>query len=118
MTKAQFAPEPSMEDILASIRKMISDDRGAPRPQPDPAARSPHPEASSPARTGPDPTASAARTASSYGSLSEAIKAAAQPAEQRRTLEERISDLLDKGSSGVIDPLASFAGRASAPAAS
>ena len=115
MTKAQFAAEPSMEDILASIRKMISDDRGAPRPQPDPVARNPYPEGSSPARAEPDPAASAART--SYGSLSEAIKAAAQPAEQRRTLEERISDLLDKGSSGVIDPLSSFAGRASASAA-
>ena len=33
MSKPQFASEPSMEDILASIRKMISDD--SPGPQPD-----------------------------------------------------------------------------------
>ncbi len=113
MTKPQFA-EPSMEDILASIRKMISDDRGALRPLPDQMTRTPFPEASSPARNEPETTASAARGGSSYGSLSEAIKAAAQPADQRRTLEERISDLLDKGSA---DPLASFASRANAPAA-
>jgi cell pole-organizing protein PopZ len=117
MTKPQFAQEPSMEDILASIRKMISDDRGAPRPLPDPMTRTPFPEATSPARAEPEATASAARAASSYGSLSEAIKAAAQPADQRRTLEERISDLLDKGSAGPIDPLASFASRSNAPAA-
>ncbi len=114
MTKPQFAPEPSMEDILASIRKMISDDRAPPRPLPDPMTRTPFPEASSPAPMEPE-AAPGGRSASSYGSLSEAIKAAAQPADQRRTLEERISDLLDKGS--VIDPLASFAGRATAPAA-
>jgi uncharacterized protein len=99
MTKPQFAPEPSMEDILASIRKMISDDR-PPARQPDPA----------PAR---EPEAS--RASASYGSLSEAIKAAAQPADQRRSLEERISDLLDKGT--VIDPLASFSGRAASSSA-
>jgi len=108
MTKPQFASEPSMEDILASIRKMISDDRGPARP--DPVGRSAFPEASSPAR---EPESS--RTASSYGTLSDAIKAAAQPADQRRSLEERISDLLDKGT--VIDPLATFSGRAAAPAA-
>src|SRR5262249_26871528 len=109
IAKPQFAPEPSMEDILASIRKMISDDR-SPR-QPDPSARNSLPGPSSAAR---EPDAS--RGASSYGSLSEAIKAAAQPSDQRRSLEERISDLLDKGT--LIDPLASFSGRAvAAPAA-
>src|SRR4029078_9097733 len=84
MTKPQFASEPSMEDILASIRKMISDDRA---PRPDPVARTSFPEASSPAR---EPETS--RGSSSYGTLSDAIKAAAQPADQRRSLEERISD--------------------------
>jgi len=39
MNKPQFASEPSMEDILASIRKMISDDRSGPRPLPDQMTR-------------------------------------------------------------------------------
>ena len=121
MTKPQFAPEPSMEDILASIRKMISDDRAAPHPLPDPMTRKPFSEASSPGpaeaagRWEGNAPASAARPAPSYGSLSEAIKAAGQPSDQRRTLEERISDLLDKGSVGSVDPLASVANRASTP---
>lgn len=124
MTKPQFAPEPSMEDILASIRKMISDDRSGPRPLPDQMARTPFAETSAPApveasgrrAAGPEATP-ATRPGSNFGSLSEAIKAAAQPAEQRRTLEERISDLLEKGSGGSAEPLASFAGRARPAAA-
>src|SRR5262245_52765208 len=39
MSKPQATPEPSMEDILASIRKMISEDRLNPRPVPDQIAR-------------------------------------------------------------------------------
>jgi cell pole-organizing protein PopZ len=91
-----------MEDILASIRKMISDDRAGPRPFPDPMTRTPFSDVSSPASAEP-----------AYGSLSEAIKAAGQPADQRRTLEERISYLLDKGSVVSVDPLSSLANRAS-----
>ena len=109
MTKPHFASEPSMEDILAGIRKMVSDERSPSRPRPDPMARTPFAEASSPApeRAGP-----------SYGSLSEAIKAAAQPGDQRRTLEERITDLLEKAGTGPADPLAAPANRAApAPAA-
>ena len=51
MTKPQFASEPSMEDILASIRKMISDDRSGPRPLPDQMTRTPFPDATAPAET-------------------------------------------------------------------
>ena len=114
MTKPQFASEPSMEDILASIRKMISDDRTGPRPLPDQMTRTPFPEATAPAETSGRwenraETASnpVARPGSSH-SLSEAIKAAAQP----RTLEERISDLLEKGVAAPAEPLASLGGRA------
>jgi cell pole-organizing protein PopZ len=119
MTKPQFASEPSMEDILASIRKMISDDRSPTRPRPDPMTRTPFAEVSSPAPVEPGATAATvARSGPSYGSLSEAIKAAAQPADQRRTLEERITDLLEKGGTGSADPLAALAHRAQpAPAA-
>jgi cell pole-organizing protein PopZ len=114
MTKPQFASEPSMEDILASIRKMISDDRSGPRPLPDQMTRTPFPDATAPAETSGRwenraDTAStpAARPGSSHGSLSEAIKAAAQP----RTLEERISDLLEKGVAAPAEPLASLGSR-------
>ena len=41
MSKPQLASEPSMEDILASIRKMISDDRPGPSPMPDQMGRTP-----------------------------------------------------------------------------
>jgi uncharacterized protein len=115
MTKPNFAHEPSMEDILAGIRKMVSDDLSPSRPLPDPMARTPFAERSSPAPAEP---AAPARSGPSYGSLSEAIKAAAQPADQRRTLEERITDLLENGGTGATDPLAALANRAApAPAA-
>jgi len=114
MNKPQFASEPSMEDILASIRKMISDDRSGPRPLPDQMTRTPFPEAT-PAETSgrwenraEAASTPAARPGSSHGSLSEAIKAAAQP----RTLEERISDLLEKGVAAPAEPLASLGSRA------
>ena len=41
MSKPQAAAEPSMEEILASIRKMISDDRPGPSPMPDQMGRTP-----------------------------------------------------------------------------
>lgn len=115
MNKPQFASEPSMEDILASIRKMISDDRSGPRPLPDQMTRTPFPEATAPAETSgrwenraEAASTPAARPGSSHGSLSEAIKAAGQP----RTLEERISDLLEKGVAAPAEPLASLGSRA------
>lgn len=114
MNKPQFASEPSMEDILASIRKMISDDRLGPRPLPDQMTRTPFPEATAPAETSgrwenraEAASTPAARPGSSHSSLSEAIKAAAQP----RTLEERISDLLEKGVTAPAEPLASLGSR-------
>lgn len=39
MSKPQFAGEPNMEDILASIRKMISEEPAGPRPVPDQLGR-------------------------------------------------------------------------------
>ncbi len=41
MSKPQLASEPSMEEILSSIRKMISDDRPGPSPMPDQMGRMP-----------------------------------------------------------------------------
>jgi cell pole-organizing protein PopZ len=123
MTKPQFSAEPSMEDILASIRKMISEERLGPRPIPDQIGRSPFGEsvAETPApgpghlepRSEPMP-APAERPAPSFSSLSDALKAAAPASEQRRTLEEKIADMLEDGDSAPVpaspaDTLAVFA---------
>ena len=199
MTKPQLSAEPSMEDILASIRKMISEERMGPRPIPDqmsrtsygessPAARSAtpaasearldtrtearserpdprpdarpevlpqrapmpaerpapaadrfgrapgegaatrptaeraQPERSTPPRAQPDRSGAPDRTGPSFSSLSDALKAAKSPVEQRRSLEEKIADMLESGpgspapGAAPADPLAVFAGNRTMPA--
>ena len=207
MTKPQSSAEPSMEDILASIRKMISEERMGPRPIPDqmrapPMARArrrralrPPPRARPGRKRGPTPAASAQsrvrsdprpevlpqrapmpadrpapaadrfgrapgeefarlpsvpsrsaarpsaqfriaarsigaatarsradRSGPSFSSLSDALKAAKSPAEQRRSLEEKIADMLESGPSSPApgaapaDPLAVFSGNRTMPA--
>lgn len=117
MTKPQFAPEPSMEDILASIRKMISEDRLGPRPVPDQIARTSigeRPAASTtPAPTSPTtksetpaqlrepslptpPSGATERPVPSFSSLSDALKSAAVAPTPRRSLDERLAALLDE----------------------
>ena len=55
MTQAAKAQEPSMEEILASIRRIIADDDGAkpakpePKPEPPPVAKAPPPPPPKPA---------------------------------------------------------------------
>ncbi len=137
MTKPQIASEPSMEDILASIRKMISEDGQGPRPVPDqiarttigdaPAAKSTAKSANwdaepAPAAT-PDPApedqaaASAKprpeRTSPSFSSLSDALKTA-QPTPTRASLDDKIADMLQNekepaSSEASAAPLAVFA---------
>lgn len=51
MSSTERAPEPTMDEILASIRRIISDDEATPVVDPRPAA--PSPGASTPARTDP-----------------------------------------------------------------
>lgn len=128
MTKPQTA-EPSMEDILASIRKMISEERLGPRPIPDQIARSNFgsgavtrtemPEQRPTART---PAASPDRGTPEFSSLSDALKKAASDpaADQRRSLDEKIADMLEKGpaTEAPADPLARFAANRPAPAPS
>ncbi len=132
MTK-QFSAEPSMEDILASIRKMISEERMGPRPIPDQIGRSPFGEsvaeapAAEPARAAPRPERtepSGERSAPSFSSLSDALKSAAPMPEQRLTLEEKIADMLERREAPsrqevLPDPLAVFAAKrpSSAPTA-
>ena len=136
MTKPQAASEPSMEDILASIRKMISEDRLGARPIPDQIARTsigervtPRPvpktgdwdrkEKSAPDEAKPAPVPSlstasepvpAERPVPSFSSLSDALKSAA-PGAIRPSLDDKLADMLDdEGKPGAN-------GRDSVPAA-
>ncbi len=103
MTKPQFSTEPSMDDILASIRKMISEERLGPRPIPDQIGRSPFGESvaeqplAGPTALGPnfEPMLAPAERAPSFSSLSDALKAATPSPEERRTLEDKIADMLE-----------------------
>jgi cell pole-organizing protein PopZ len=54
MTQAAKAQEPSMEEILASIRRIIADDDGAKKPEPKPENR-PEAKAEPPAAKAPPP---------------------------------------------------------------
>jgi cell pole-organizing protein PopZ len=119
MTKPHFSAEPSMEDILASIRKMISEERMGPRPVPDQMATSPFGQSMTPeaAATSLDarPERSfdpAERSGPSFSSLSDALKAATPSGGPRRSLEDKIADMLgpDEVPSrpSAPDPLAVF----------
>jgi hypothetical protein len=58
MSQAAKAQEPSMEEILASIRRIIADDdAGKPARPPEPAAPKPPPAAAIPSRPAPPPPA-------------------------------------------------------------
>ncbi len=112
-----------MEDILASIRKMISEERLGPRPIPDQIGRSPFgesvaetpaagPFASEPRLEG--TPAPAERGQPSFSSLSDALKAATPSPEQRLSLEDKIADMLESGEAAPrparpTDSLAVFA---------
>ena len=136
MTKPQAANEPSMEDILASIRKMISEDRLDARPIPDQIARAsigeraaPRPVAkpaneagaekvqsgelkavSAPPAAGVSEPAPPERPVPSFSSLSDALKSAA-PGAVRPSLDDKLADMLDgEGKAGAN-------GRESAPPA-
>jgi uncharacterized protein len=55
MTQAAKAQEPSMEEILASIRRIIADDEPKPAARPEPRAPEPPPAAKAPAPPSPVP---------------------------------------------------------------
>jgi cell pole-organizing protein PopZ len=126
MSKPQAASEPSMEEILASIRKMISDDRPGPNPMPDQMGRTPFGEPvksvseysgrASPAESGSARPAGA--QPSNFNSLADALKVATALSDQRRSLQQEIATALEKGPRGtVIDPLGFTTGSQSTPAA-
>jgi cell pole-organizing protein PopZ len=125
MSKPQAASEPSMEEILASIRKMISDDRPGPNPMPDQMGRTPFGEPvksvseysgrASPAESGSARPAGAQPT--NFNSLADALKVATALSDQRRSLQQEIATALEKGPRGtVIDPLGYATGSQSTPA--
>ena len=55
MTQAAKAQEPSMEEILASIRRIIADDEPKPAPRPEPKAPEPAAKAPTPPPPAPKP---------------------------------------------------------------
>jgi cell pole-organizing protein PopZ len=101
MSKPQLASEPSMEEILSSIRKMISDDRPGPSPMPDQLSRMHFGEplrSSSPANSAPaGPAQQGGGQGSSFNSLADALKVATALSDQRRSLQQEIASVLDKG---------------------
>ncbi len=101
MSKPQLASEPSMEEILSSIRKMISDDRPGPSPMPDQMGRTHFGEparSSSPANNAPvSPTQPGGGQGSSFNSLADALKVATALSDQRRSLQQEIASVLEKG---------------------
>jgi cell pole-organizing protein PopZ len=112
MSKPQLASEPSMEEILSSIRKMISDDRPGPSPMPDQMGRTPFGESRSTSqvsdvnsRQNASPAAQpAGGHSSNFNSLADALKVATALSDQRRSLQQEIASVLDKGPRNA-DPL-------------
>jgi len=95
MTQPAKAQEPSMEEILASIRRIIADDdanKSAPRPaEPAPQAVAPAP-AARPAPPPPAPPPVPARVTPPEPSLDEAVAAEHEPTAD---LEDQAADILD-----------------------
>jgi cell pole-organizing protein PopZ len=97
MTQPAKSQEPSMEEILASIRRIIADDdanKTAPRPAEPPQAAAPAPAA----RPAPPPQAPppAPRVAPPEPSLDEAEAADPEPdSEPMADVEDQASDILD-----------------------
>ncbi|HET6321308.1 MAG TPA: DUF2497 domain-containing protein [Hyphomicrobium sp.] len=102
MSKPQLAAEPSMEEILASIRKLISDDKPGPSPTPDPFLS--RTQSGSPGRPSVQGTngfsapAHEAKPAGSapFNSLADALKVATTLSDQRRSLQHDVINALDR----------------------
>jgi cell pole-organizing protein PopZ len=104
-----------MEEILSSIRKMISDDKPGPSPMPDVMGRTPFGQgAGKPASD--DLVAlvrneSGGRTAretpdgSGFNSLSDALKVATALSDQRKSLQQEIASVIDKGPRNNLEAL-------------
>ena len=115
MSKPQVAAEPTLEEILASIRKMISDDKPGPNPMPDQMGRTPFGEAlsrssslESKSRDAGETSAASrvdAGSTSGFNSLSDALKVATTQSDQRRALQQEVASALDKTPRSNLDVL-------------
>lgn len=99
MTQPAKSQEPSMEEILASIRRIIADDdasKTAPRPaEPPPQAAAPAP-AARPAPLPPTPPPASPRVTPPEPSLDEAEAVDPEPdSEPMAEVEDQASDILD-----------------------
>jgi cell pole-organizing protein PopZ len=96
-----------MEEILSSIRKMISDDRPGPSPMPDQMGRTPFGESRSTSQVSDvnsrlnaspvSPAQPAPGQGSNFNSLADALKVATALSDQRRSLQQEIASVLEKG---------------------
>jgi cell pole-organizing protein PopZ len=111
-----------MEEILSSIRKMISDDKPGAAPMPDQMGRTPFGEPARsvsqyngrPSSAEPRPTGA---PSSNFNSLADALKVATALSDQRRSLQQEIATAIEKGPRGtVIDPLGFTTGSPATPA--
>ena len=102
MSKPQLAAEPSMEEILASIRKLISDDKPGRGPTPDPflsrTYAGPTGRSSVPDANGFSAPAHDARPSGQapFNSLADALKVATALSDQRRSLQQDVISALDR----------------------
>jgi cell pole-organizing protein PopZ len=92
MTQAAKAQEPSMEEILASIRRIIADDDAAKAPPPPPEPPKPPPVAAAPVRPVPPPPPEPAASEAVLDEMLAELNATPAPAD---AAEEMASDVLD-----------------------
>lgn len=116
MSKPQVAAEPSMEEILSSIRKMISDDKPGPSPMPDQMSRTPFGEATRApkaaefnGRSNGDasgaPRTNGVAPGPNFNSLADALKVATALSDQRRALPQDVAGAPEKGPRSNLDAL-------------
>jgi cell pole-organizing protein PopZ len=86
-----------MEEILSSIRKMISDDRPGPSPMPDQLSRMHFGEPNrSSSLASANPAQQGGGHSSNFNSLADALKVATALSDQRRSIQQEIASVLDK----------------------
>jgi cell pole-organizing protein PopZ len=118
MTQAAKAQEPSMEEILASIRRIIADDdAGKPAGAPEPATGSKQTAAAAPARPAPSPAASTRSTTSSASPPAAPPKPAAPPAAAANSQDDIDAMLAELDAPPKATPKPAQVGNAPAQAA-
>jgi uncharacterized protein len=107
MNQAAKAQEPSMEEILASIRRIIADDDAAKSPPPEPPKAAP--VAVVPARPAPPPEPAFVPVPASETVLDEMLaELNATPAALEEPAQDMGSDVLDLTEAMAADPASGF----------